>query len=66
VHRGPGCNAKRITSSGRHSRRTASFLRRLHRTDAARLAYTEAMMLATSQAERALLTERLSKLDADS
>jgi hypothetical protein len=50
VHRGPGCNAKRITSSGRHSRRTASFLRRLHRTDAARLAHTEALMLATNRA----------------
>ena len=44
----------------------AEFLRRLHRTDAARLADTEALMLATNQAEKAFLTERLSKLDADS
>jgi RNA polymerase sigma factor (sigma-70 family) len=41
----------------------AEFLRRLHRTDAARLAYTEALMLATNQAERAFLTHRLSELD---
>jgi RNA polymerase sigma-70 factor (ECF subfamily) len=42
----------------------AEFLRRLHRTDAARLAYTEALMLATNQAEQAFLTHRLSELDA--
>jgi predicted RNA polymerase sigma factor len=41
----------------------AEFLRRLHRTDAARLAYTEALMLATNQAERAFLTRHLSELD---
>ena len=42
----------------------AEFLRRLHRTADARLAYTEALMLATNQAERAFLTHRLSELDA--
>ena len=42
----------------------AEFLRRLHRTGAARLAYTEALMLAANQAERAFLTHRLSELDA--
>jgi RNA polymerase sigma-70 factor (ECF subfamily) len=42
----------------------AEFLRRLHRTDAARLAYTEALMLVANQAERAFLTDRLNELDA--
>ena len=41
----------------------AEFLRRLHRTNEARLAYTEALMLAANQAERAFLAGRLSELD---
>lgn len=40
------------------------FLRRLHRTDDARLAYTEALILAENQVERDFLEHQLSQLPA--
>src|SRR6516162_632279 len=40
----------------------AEFLRRLHRTGDARLAYTEALILATNQVERDFLERRISDL----
>jgi RNA polymerase sigma-70 factor (ECF subfamily) len=42
----------------------AEFLRRLHRTDDARLAYQEARMLADNPVEQDFLTRRISELDA--
>jgi predicted RNA polymerase sigma factor len=41
----------------------AEFLRRLHRTDDARLAYYEARLLADNPIERDFLTRRLGELD---
>ena len=41
----------------------ADFLRRLHRADDARLAYHEALILATNPIERDFLTRRLGELD---
>jgi len=41
----------------------AEFLRRLHRTDEARLAYHEAQLLAGNPVEQDFLTRRISELD---
>jgi len=41
----------------------AEFLRRLHRTDDARLAYHEARLLADNPIEQDFITSRLSELD---
>jgi len=43
----------------------ADFLRRLHRTAEARLAYEEALMLTANTVERDFLAERLRELDAE-
>ena len=43
----------------------ADFLRRLDRTDEARVAYEEALLLSENEVERAFLADRLGQLDAE-